>query len=84
MPTFKPISELGNTNEISELCHNSLEPVFITNNGYGDLVIMSIEAYESKLAKTELYEKLAEAEEDITHGRHSSGNEVFRRLREKQ
>ena len=83
MPTTKPISELGNIYEISELCHNSCEPVFITNNGYDDFVIMSIEAYEKKLAKSELYEKLAVAEEDIAYGRYSDGKEVFKRLREK-
>ena len=41
-----PITDLRKTNEISDLCHKSQEPVFITKNGYGDLVVMSIEAYE--------------------------------------
>jgi hypothetical protein len=52
-------------------------------NGYDDLVIMSMEAYESKLAKMALYEKLAEAENDVAQGRYSDGDEVFARLREK-
>ena len=46
MPQIRPITDLGNANEISELCHARKESVFITKNGYGDLVIMSIEAYE--------------------------------------
>lgn len=46
MPIIRPITELRNTTEISELCHNTKEPVFITRNGYGDLVIMSVETYE--------------------------------------
>ena len=46
MPQIRPITDLRNTNEISELCHARKEPIFITKNGYGDLVIMSIEAYE--------------------------------------
>jgi PHD/YefM family antitoxin component YafN of YafNO toxin-antitoxin module len=83
MPTIKPIAELDNLREISALCYTSQEPVFITNNGDDDLVIMSMEAYENKLAKTTLYEKLAEAEEDITEGRYSDGDEVFSRLRER-
>lgn len=41
MPQIKPITDLRNTNEISEICHEKNEPIFITKNGYGDLVIMS-------------------------------------------
>lgn len=44
-PQIRPITELRNTIEISELCHQVEEPVFITKNGYGDLVIMTIETY---------------------------------------
>ncbi len=46
MPQIRPITDLRNTTEISEICHAKKEPVFITKNGYGDLVVMSIEAYE--------------------------------------
>ena len=48
MPQIRPITDLRNTNEISEICHARPEPVFITKNGYGDLVIMSIETYEQQ------------------------------------
>lgn len=47
MPQIRPITDLRNTTEISELCHAKKEPIFITKNGYGDLVIMSMETYES-------------------------------------
>ena len=47
MPQIRPITDLRNTTEISELCHAKNEPVFITKNGYGDLVIMSMETYET-------------------------------------
>ena len=47
MPQIRPITDLRNTTEISELCHAKNEPIFITKNGYGDLVIMSMEAYEA-------------------------------------
>ena len=47
MPQIRPITDLRNTTEISELCHSKKEPVFITKNGYGDLVIMSMETYEA-------------------------------------
>ena len=65
MPQIKPISDLRNTNEISELCHKKDEPIFITKNGYGDLVIMSIETYERKLALSEIHKKLSKAEEQL-------------------
>ena len=47
MPQIRPITDLRNTTEISDLCHARREPVFITKNGYGDLVVMSIETYEA-------------------------------------
>ena len=43
----RPITDLRNTNEISNQCHNSNEPIFITKNGYDDLVIMSNETYNN-------------------------------------
>lgn len=62
MPQIRPITDLRNTNEISEICHAKKEPVFITKNGYGDLVIMSIETYEAMLEERELDAAIAEAE----------------------
>lgn len=64
MPEIRPIAELRNTSKISELCHSRSEPVFITKNGYGDLVIMSMETYERQMAITDMYHKLLEAESD--------------------
>lgn len=49
MPQIRPITDLRNTTEISDACHARREPVFITKNGYGDLVVMSIETYEVML-----------------------------------
>ncbi|MHA1490863.1 MAG: type II toxin-antitoxin system Phd/YefM family antitoxin [Promethearchaeota archaeon] len=63
MPIIKPISDLRNNfNEISEICHKNGEPVFITKNGRGDLVVMSITKYEQIEALLELYQKLGVAE----------------------
>ena len=67
-PTIRPISELKNTSSISNLCHDIKEPVFITKNGYSDLVIMSIDTYERNMALLELYSKLDEAEEQLKSG----------------
>lgn len=49
MPQIRPITELRNTNKISELCHSIEEPIFMTKNGYGDLVVMSLETYDNIL-----------------------------------
>lgn len=84
MPVIRPIKDLRNTNEISELCHQNKEPIFVTRNGYGDLVVMSMETYEQLIAKLELYRKLAEGEVQIKNGDELlDGEEVFKKLREK-
>ena len=84
MPLIRPISDLRNTNEISEICHRKQEPIYITKNGYGDLVVMSIETYERQLALVGVYRKLAEAEAQISQGIELlDGEEVFKKLRSK-
>lgn len=83
MPEIRPIKDLRNTTEISELCRESQEPIYITKNGYGDLVVMSIEVYEKKLAKLELYEELAKAEKQTDEGSLLEATEVFEGLKAK-
>jgi len=63
MPVIKPISDLRNkANEISDLAHRSDEPIFITKNGEGDLVVMSLAHYGNLQRKLDLYSKLAVAQ----------------------
>lgn len=62
MPQIRPITDLRNTTEISDACHARREPVFITKNGYGDLVVMSIETYEEMLETQATDKAIAEAE----------------------
>ena len=66
MPQIRPITDLRNTTEISDVCHASREPVFITKNGYGDLVVMSIETYEEMLEVMNTDQAIAEAEAEFT------------------
>ena len=68
MPVIKPITDLRNTNEISELCHKQQQPVFITKNGYGDLVVMSIETYEELLGASYIDKTIYEAEKEVEEG----------------
>ncbi|MDD4239619.1 MAG: type II toxin-antitoxin system Phd/YefM family antitoxin [Desulfotomaculaceae bacterium] len=83
MPQIRPITDLRNTTEISELCHSKNEPIFITKNGYGDLVVMSIETYEREIALADVYKKLAVAEKQVQDGALLDGQEVFAKLRKK-
>ncbi len=76
MPNIRPISDLrNNSSEISEYCRKTREPIFITKNGIGDMVVMSIETYERQQAQLELYAKLAEAEVEIASG--TEGTDFF-------
>jgi len=68
MPQIRPITDLRNTNEISEICHSKNEPVFITKNGYGDLVVMSIETYELLIEVNRTDDAISEAELDYKNG----------------
>ena len=61
MPQIIPIRDLKNTSDISDLCHTSEEPIFITKNGYGDMVIMSMETYENSMWKSSLYRELEQS-----------------------
>lgn len=83
MPQIIPIRDLRNTTEISNLCHQTSDPVFVTKNGYGDLVIMSMEAYEQRLAVLDVYAKLAEAESDLNQGKLMNGDDALKQLRQK-
>ncbi|HET7579248.1 MAG TPA: type II toxin-antitoxin system Phd/YefM family antitoxin [Bacillales bacterium] len=84
MPEIRPIKDLRNTTEISELCHQMKEPLYITKNGYGDMVVMSMETYETSLARLELYEKLAQAEAQMNNGEEFlDGEKVFKDLKKK-
>lgn len=85
MPSIRPISDLrNNANEISDFCRQTREPVYITRNGTGDMVVVSIEEYERQQALIDLYGKLAVAEQEIASG--AEGEDflaVARQLRER-
>lgn len=69
MPNIRPISDLqNNANEISDFCRQTREPVYITRNGSGDMVVVSIEEYERQQALIDLYGKLAVADEEVASG----------------
>ncbi len=83
MPKIIPIRDLKNTSEISQMCRETNEPIYVTKNGYGDMVIMSMKLYEEKLSMLDVYNKLAEAEREVTEGKVLDGDASLQRIREK-
>jgi prevent-host-death family protein len=82
IPQIRPISDLRNNfSDISRMAHKNAGPIFLTKNGRGDMVVMSIEAYEEDAFQSEIYHKLKEAEiqAESTTKRHSH-SEVMKRL----
>ena len=82
MPRIIPIRDLKNTAAISKMCSESKEPIYVTKNGYGDMVIMSMKAYEEKLLMLDVYHRLAEAEAEIQDGKAVDAPAALQALRE--
>ena len=68
MPQIIPIKDLKNTSEISDMCHKTEEPIYVTKNGYGDMVIMSMEIYESTMKQIAMYRDIEISEKQIEAG----------------
>lgn len=83
MPQIIPIRDLKKTSELSQMCKDATEPIFITKNGYGDMVIMSVKMYEEKLFMLDVYNKLAAAEAQIAEGKVLDGDTSLKSIRKK-
>ena len=84
MPLIIPIKELRNTNEISNLAHKEQEPIFITKNGYSDLVVMSSELYDRFASINRIDQAIFESEQEIANGAEALDAEaVFAELEKK-
>ena len=83
MPQIMPVSELRNNfTEVSRIVHETSKPIFLTKNGYGDMVVMSIKAYEDRLSEQAIYFKLKEAEtEALTTGVRFDFDDVSKEMR---
>ena len=68
MPQIIPIKDLKNTSEISDMCHKTDEPIYITKNGYGDMVIMSMENYENIMRQLAIYGDIEISEKQLKNG----------------
>lgn len=68
MPRIIPIDDLKNTSDISDMCHKKDEPIYITKNGYGDMVLMSIEMYEETMKQVDLSRSIEISKEQARNG----------------
>ena len=83
MPQIIPIKDLKNTSEISEMCHRSEEPIYITQNGYGDMVIMSMEIYENTMRQLSMYQDIQISEQQISNNQIKDAKTALGEMREK-
>lgn len=83
MPQIIPIKDLKNTSEISDMCHKAEEPIYITKNGYGDMVIMSVENYEQTMRQLSMYRDIEISEQQIRKGRTKDARSSLSSMREK-
>ena len=82
MPRIIPIKDLKDTAKVSEMCHKSADPIFVTKNGYGDMVLMSMETFEEMHQKEQLYRELEISENEIRGGKTRSAREALSDVRE--
>jgi len=82
MNTIRPVSDLRNSfAEISKIVHETAQPVFLTKNGYGDMVVLSMEAFQNLQFESEVYFKLLEAEREAAHtSKRFSSKEVLQAM----
>ena len=83
MPQIIPIKDLKDTSGISELCQTLKEPIYITKNGYGDMVLMSMELFEEQRKKWEMYADIELSEEQIAQGKTKNAKEALASVRAK-
>ena len=84
MNSIRPVSDLRNHfADISKTVHDTAKPVFLTKNGYGDMVVMSMEAYENLQFDSEVYFKLRDAEQEAeTNRTRYSAKDVMKAMRD--
>lgn len=80
---IRPVSDLRNNfADVSRIVHETGEPVFLTKNGFGDMVVLSMEAYENLQLDSRIYDMLLEGErEAVTTGKRLSPKEAMASMR---
>lgn len=83
MPRIIPIRDLRDTGKMSEMCSESREPIFITKNGYGDMVIMSMAVYEERMARLEMRDMILAGKAQADSGNLIDGPSAMEAIRER-
>lgn len=83
MSQIIPIKELKNTSKISDMCHMAEEPIYITKNGYGDMVIMSMEMYERTMRHHFIYQAIEKSEKQVENGQVKDAKDSLAEIRRK-
>lgn len=83
MPQIIPIKDLKNTSEISDMCHKADGPIYITKNGYGDMVIMSMEIYENTIRQLSMYRDIEISEKQLKTGQIKAARDALAEMRTK-
>ena len=83
MPQIIPIKELKKTSEISKMCHEADGPIYITKNGYGDMVIISMENYEVVMRQLAIYRDIEISEKQIENGQTKDARSASKDMRAK-
>lgn len=84
MPLIMPIKDLRNTSEISNIAHKEQEPIFITKNGYSDLVVMSSELYDKFAKLNRIDQAIYESEQEMAAGKEALDADVVFAALEKE
>ena len=83
MPQIIPIKDLKNTSEISDMCHSTEDPIYVTKKGFGAMVIMSMEMYESAMKQLAMYRDIEISEKQIEAGQVKDARTALRETRAK-
>ena len=83
MPQIIPIKDLKNTSEISDMCKKTKEPIYITKNGYGDMVIMSMDTYEETMKQLSMYRDIEISEQQVEKDQIKDAGHALEELRTK-
>ena len=82
MPQIITIKDLKDTSSVSDLCHKANEPIYITKNGYGDMVIMSMELFEATFKQWSMYRDIEISEEEIKQGKTKNARKALKSTKE--
>ncbi len=83
MPQIIPIKDLKDTTNVSALCHRTDEPIYVTKNGYGDMVLMSMELFETMRKKWDVYSEIELSETQIKQGKTKDAKKALAEVRAK-